>query len=370
MQTGNRPSAHITPADLAAAAREAGLDLAAALPVGPSPKWEAYRDWLARGYAGDMAYLGRADAIHRRQNPRHIMPDAKSVLVVAASYAGPPTPPLGPPHPSAASASLPLLPLHGRVSRYVWGPTSEAGIDYHRWLLKRLKTLIRRLEGIIGQPITARAYVDTGPVLERAWAQAAGLGWTGKNTMLIHPLLGSFTFLGVAFLDIPLAATPPQALPNCGTCTRCIDACPTGALVAPGVLDARRCLSYLTIEHRGPIPEPYRAAMGTRLFGCDICQDVCPWNRKPLAAHEGEVIPDLASLYLPDLLALDKASFRARFRRTPIWRATPDGLARNAAIVLGNLGDPEARPYLEQATAHHPSVVVRDSAAWALAQLK
>jgi len=141
------------------------------------------------------------------------------------------------------------------------------------------------------------------------------------------------------------------------------------ALVAPSVLDARRCLSYLTIEHRGPIPEAYRAAMGTRLFGCDICQDVCPWNPKPLAAHERETIPDLATLYLPDLLTLDQASFGARFRRTPILRATPDGLARNAAIVLGNLGDPEARPHLEQAAAHHPSALVRDSADWALAQL-
>jgi len=356
MQTGNESSAQITAADLAAAAREAGLDLAAALPVGPSPTWDAYRDWLAGGYAGDMAYLTRRDAVLRRQDPRHIMPEAKTVLVVAASYAGPP--------------HSPLPPLHGRVSRYIWGPTSENGVDYHRWLLSRLKALIRRLEGIVAQSITARTYVDAGPVLERAWAQAAGLGWTGKNTMLIHPQLGSFTFLGVAFLDIDLAGAPAPALPDCGTCTRCIDACPTGALVAPGVLDARRCLSYLTIEHRGPIPEPYRAAMGARLFGCDICQDACPWNRKPLAAHEGEAIPDLASLYLPDLLALDKAGFRSRFRQTPIWRATPDGLARNAAIVLGNLGDPEARPHLEQAKAHHSSALVRETAAWALGQLR
>lgn len=355
MHTANRPSVHITAADLAAVAREAGLDLAAALPVAPSPTWPRYRDWLAAGYAGDMAYLARPDAIHRRRDPRHIMPEARTVLVVAASYAGPPTP------------ALPAL--HGRVSRYVWGPTPEAGVDYHRWVLTRLKTLVGRIEAIIGQSITARTYVDTGPVLERAWAQAAGLGWTGKNTLLIHPQLGSFTFLGVALLDIDLAGTPAPAMPTCGTCTRCIDACPTGALVAPGVLDARRCLSYLTIEHRGPIPEAYRAAMGTRLFGCDICQDVCPWNNKPLAAHERETIPNLASLYLPALLTVDKAGFRTRFRQTPIWRATPDGLARNAAIALGNLGDPKARPHLEQATAHHPSALVRETATWALAQL-
>jgi epoxyqueuosine reductase len=355
MQPSSKPSVQFTAADLTATAREVGLDLAAAVPVGATPTWDRYREWLTRGRAGEMAYLARPDAVHRRRDPRHIVPEAKTVLVVAASYAGP---------------GAPQLPTqHGRVSRYVWGPKSENGVDYHRWLLKRLKVLIRRIESLVDRPISSRPYIDTGPVLERAWAQAAGLGWTGKNTTLIHPQLGSFTFLGVAFLDVDLPAAPPPALPSCGTCTRCIDACPTGALIAPGTLDARRCLSYLTIEHRGPISETYRAAMGTRVFGCDTCQDVCPWNRKPIETHRGEAVPDLAALRLPDLLRLDEADFRSRFRRTPIWRATPDGLARNAAIVLGNLGDPEARTCLEQAAAHHPHELVAEAAAWALARL-
>jgi epoxyqueuosine reductase len=296
-----------------------------------------------------MSYLARPDAVHRRQDPRHIMPEARSVLMVGASYAGPPPPP--------------LAPLHGRVSRYAWGE------DYHRWLLTRLKALVERIETALSHPVLSRCYVDTGPVLERAWAEAAGLGWTGRNTTLIHPRLGSYTFLGAALLDVTLPATPPETMPTCGTCRRCLAACPTGALVAPGVLDARRCLSYLTIENRGPIPEAFRASMGARVFGCDTCQAVCPWNRRPVAAHQDESAPAQALLDLTEALFIDTATFRARYRRTAIWRATPEGLARNAAVALGNLGDPAARPYLARAAAEHPSSLVREHAAWALQQL-
>lgn len=338
-------------------ARDAGLDLVGAMPVGPSPRWEAYRAWLDKGYAAEMGYLARPDAVAKRRDPRRILPETKTVLVVAASYAGPPPPA--------------LAPLHGRVSRYAWGPPPgyEGGLDYHRWVLQRLEDLIRAIEREAGEPFESRAYVDTGPVLERAWAEAAGLGWAGKNTNLIHPRLGSYVFLGVALLGIALPRTPQGDLPSCGTCTRCIEACPTGAIVAPGVLNARRCLSYLTIEHRGAIPEALRAAMGTRLFGCDTCQEVCPWNRRAVAASADNPAPEFATLYLPDLLTLEAAEFRARFRQTAIWRATPEGLARNAAVVLGNLGDPAAEPHLAQAAAHHPSPLVREHAAWALEQL-
>lgn len=341
--------------DLRALAHEVALDLVGAVPAGPAPNWAAYRDWVAQGYAAEMHYLSRPDALSKRQDPRRIVPDAKTVIIVSASYAGPPAPQ--------------LPPLSGRISRYVWGPPAEAQTDYHRWMLERLKALIERLEVALGQPITARTYVDTGPILERDWAQAAGLGWIGKNTTLINPTLGSYTFLGSALLDVALPAPPMPRLPSCGTCTRCLDACPTGALVSPGVLDARRCLSYLTIENRGPIPEQFREALGTRLFGCDTCQVVCPWNRKPIAAQAGQAVPKLATLYLPDLLKLDAAAFRARFRTTPIWRATPAGLARNAAIVLGNLGDPAAATYLKAAAAEHPSPMVREAAAWAIHRL-
>ena len=243
--------------------------------------------------------------------------------------------------------------------------------DYHRWVLRRLEALVGRISAAVG-PFPYRCYVDTGPVLERAWAEVAGLGWIGKNTNLIHSHLGSFIFLGVALLGIELPPTldfsEPSGLPDCGTCTRCIDACPTGAIVAPHVIDARRCISYLTIEHRGPIPAEMRPLMGNHVFGCDICQEVCPWNRRPLARHADAPTPPVhATLALPPLLSLDKATFHARFRATPIWRATPDGLARNAAIVLGNLGDPTARPALERAAASHSSAMVREHASWGLA---
>ncbi len=331
-------------------AAEVGLDLIGVAPAGPASTWEDYRTWLSRGYGADMAYLARPEAVARRADPRRILPEARSILVVAASYAGAP-------HPA-------LPPLHGRVSRYAWGE------DYHRWLLRRLQALVRRIGEECGGTFPSRCYVDTGPLLERVWAQAAGLGWQGKNTNLIHPRLGSYLFLGVALLGLDLEPTPADKLPSCGSCTRCLAACPTGAIIAPGVLDARRCLSYLTIEHRGSIPEQLRPLMGEWLFGCDVCQEVCPWNRKPLAAHRNDPPPPAATLYLPDLLNLDAATFRARFRRTPLWRATPEGLARNAAVVLGNRGDLAARPFLERAAREHPSAVVREHATTALRRLK
>lgn len=331
-------------------ANRAGLALAGAVPVGPTPSWEDYRTWIEQGYAADMHYVSRPDAVHRRQDPRHVMPGAQTVLVVAASYARGP-------HPA-------LPPLHGRVSRYAWGE------DYHRWLLRRLKTLVSKLTEAMPGAKDSRTYVDTGPVLERAWAQAAGLGWIGKNTNLIHPKLGSYLFLGTAMLDHPVTGSvPTRVRPSCGRCTRCLDACPTGALTAPGVLDARRCLSYLTIENRGPIPEAFRPALGDQVFGCDICQEVCPWNRKSLQTYADEPAPEQATLFLPEALMIDPQTFRTRYRHTSIWRATPEGLARNAAVVLGNLGDPVARPHLIRAVEHHPSEMVREHAAWGLTQL-
>ncbi len=329
-------------------AAEVGLDCIGAVPVGPTPTWEHYYAWLAQGYAGDMAYLARPDAVAQRADPRHLLPEARTVLVVAAVY---------------GRAALPALPpLHGWVARYAWGAE-----DYHQWLLQRLRALIQRLEEACGA-FPWRAYVDTGPILERAWAWAAGLGWIGKNASLIHPQLGSYLFLGVALLGLDLPPTPPPPLPTCGDCRRCIDACPTQAIVAPGVVDARRCLAYLTIEHRGTIPEALRPALGARVFGCDVCQEVCPWNHHALRATPVTAPAERAQLYLPDLLMLPEEAFRARFRRSPVWRATHVGLARNATVVLGNSGDPAARPYLAQAAQQHPSALVREHATWALGQ--
>ncbi len=350
-----------TPEALGRAARDEGLDLVGAVPVGPSPFWDAYAAWVAAGNAADMSYLVRPDAVERRKDPRRIMPTARSVLVVGASYAGPPRP------------TLPAL--HGRVSRYAWGPPplGDRSTDYHHWVLRRLQALVERIAAEVAKPLTSRSYVDTGPVLERAWAQAAGLGWAGKNTNLIHPRLGSYLFLGVALLSVDLPTTPQSNLPGCGQCRRCIEACPTRAIVAPRVIDARRCLSYLTIEHRGPIPMDLRGKLGARVFGCDTCQSVCPWNRRPIAVCADRPVPALATLPLLDLLTLDDAAFRARFRQTAIWRATPEGLARNAAVVLGNLVGhtplelQRVRSALDCAAVKHPSALVREHAAWARA---
>ena len=340
----------LTNEQLSSYALDLGLEVVGVSPVGPAATWEAYRDWLVRGYAGGLErYLARPAALSRRADPRRILSTARAVLVVAASYAGAPYPP--------------LPPLHGRVSRYAWGE------DYHRWLLRRLRLLVARIAEERGD-FLSRCYVDTGPVLERDWARAAGLGWLGKNTNLIHPRWGSYLFLGVALLDLDCEPTPLPELPACGSCTRCLDACPTGALVAPGQLDARRCLSYLTIEHRGSLPVEWRSALGENLFGCDICQEICPWNRQPLAVHRNESPPPGATLYLPELLLLGAEEFRARFRQTPLWRATPEGLARNAAVVLGNRGDPAAIPYLEQVVSSPRSDLLREHAAWAIRQIK
>jgi epoxyqueuosine reductase len=294
-------------------------------------------------------YLARPDAVARRRDPRNILPETRTVLVVAASYAGPP--------------HEPLPSLYGRVSRYAWEE------DYHRWLKQRLDALVNSLKETLGD-FPARSYVDTGPILERDWALRVGLGWLGKNTTLIHPELGSYIFLGVALLGIELEPTAVEPLPSCGSCTRCLEACPTGALVAPGQLDARLCLSYLTIEHRGSIPEVLRSSVGAWVFGCDICQEVCPWNRKPLARHAAAPSPSHASLYLPDLLMIESDEFRVRFRQTPIWRATPEGIARNAAIVLGNQRNPTALPPLRHAAEKHPSAQVQEHAKWALAHIE
>ncbi len=335
----------LDPQTLQHLAQTTGFVTCGSVPAGPTPRHETYLTWLEQGYAADMHYLARPDVLHKRADPRAVWPEARTLLIVAASY---------------LRADLPALaPNQGRIARYAWGK------DYHRWMPQRMQTLLAALRAHLG-PFNARVYVDTGPISERAWAVAAGLGWIGKNTTLIHPQHGSFTVLGVALLDIALPATPPSAFPGCGACTRCLEACPTGALVAPGVLDARRCLSYLTIENRGPIPEPLRPALGEMVLGCDICQQVCPWNQAPLRAVADQPAPTEATLDLIAALRMDEATFRARFRTSAIWRARRDGLARNAAVLLGLRGNDDARPVLQAARDLDPNPLVREHAAWAL----
>ncbi|MFI5310523.1 MAG: tRNA epoxyqueuosine(34) reductase QueG, partial [Gemmatimonadales bacterium] len=277
-------------------------------------------------------------------------PGMRSALVVALNYGG--TQPAGP------------------IARYARGD------DYHVVMREKLDELAAWLAisaRAAGRPARTRAYVDTGPVLERDLARRAGLGWFGKNTNLINPRLGSFFFIGALFTDLDLEADAPFEADRCGTCTRCLDACPTQAFVAPRTLDARRCISYVTIELKGAIPLELRPAMGELLYGCDICQDVCPWNvrfsrdvREPaLAPRATHVAPDAA-----ELLRLDQAAWRERFGATAMARAKRRGLARNAAVALGNRRDPRTIPALDAARTEDPEPLVREHAAWALDQFR
>lgn len=331
-----------------------GFDLVGIAPAQPSPHAAEFIAWLERGYAGTMAYMAREP--ERRQDPRHVLNGARSIVSVGLSY---------------YTLKLPddILndPSRGIISNYAWG------VDYHDLMRPRLKALAAFIQAEAGCAVATRVYVDTGPVLERDVAVQAGLGFTGKNTCLIHPRLGSYLFLGEVLVSVELEPDPPPSSPaGCGRCTRCLVACPTEAFVSPYVLDSRRCISYLTIELRGPIPRELRPLMRNRIFGCDICQEVCPWNlrfarptREPLFRP---IEFDRAAPPLLELIGLDEAGFRARFGGTPVMRAKRRGLLRNVAVALGNWGDPQAVPALIQAL-HDLEPLVRGHAAWALGRI-
>jgi epoxyqueuosine reductase len=334
----------VTPGELArrvkVEGRGLGFDLVAIGPAVPPDRGPAFEAWLDAGYAGTMGYLERGRG--RRLDPGQVLPGARSLVACALNYYqgadGP-----GPAH----------------VARYAWGD------DYHDVLAPRLAALLDAIRA--GAPgAEGRAYVDTGPVLERELAARAGLGWVGKNTMLLHPALGSFFFVGVILTTAELGFDAPLA-DRCGTCTRCLEACPTGAFVAPYVLDARRCIAYLTIEHRGPIPAELRPGLGGLAFGCDVCQDVCPWNRRaPVTAEAAFLARDLPDL--AGLATLDDETYRRRLRGSPLRRARRRGLARNGAVALGNGRDPAAGAALARAL-EDADPDVREHAAWALARL-
>lgn len=327
------------------AAHRVGFDAVGIARADRSADADRFREWIARRYHGEMAWMESRP--ERREDPRVYMPGAVSIVCVAQSY---------------LVEEAPLAPPdRGEVSRYARGE------DYHRALKDRLREMEAEIEALGGR---ARACVDTSAVLEKPWAAQAGLGWVGKNTLVLREGLGSYVFLGEVVTDLDLAPDPP-AVDRCGTCDRCMAACPTAAIVAPYVLDSRLCISYLTIEHRGPIPRDLRAAIGNRVFGCDDCQTVCPWNRHAKAASEARYRPREGSVAPPlvELLALTEEVFRARYRDTAISRARREGLARNAAIALGNAGDVAEVPALARALAEDASAVVRGAAAWALGRI-
>ena len=320
-------------------ARELGFDRVGIGPAAPPPHGAAFEAWLDAGYAATMTYLarGRAD----RRDPSRLLPGARSVVAVALSY-----------KPRAED------PTWRGVAAYA------RGRDYHGVMRERLSSLADFIGHAAGSDVASRVAVDTSAVLERDLAAQAGLGWIGKNTNLLAPDLGSLFFIGIVLTTADLAAD--EALPDrCGTCTACLDACPTRAFPAPYVLDARRCISYLTIEHRGAIDEPSRESIGEWLFGCDVCQDVCPWNAKAERSREPAFEPTAALEPLTTLLALSPDAFRERFRDSAMTRAKRAGLLRNAALLLGNRRDPSAVPALTRAL-DDADATVRDAAAWAL----
>lgn len=324
-------------------ASELGFDLVSVAPAVRLPHAEHFARWLELERHGEMAYMARHQ--EKRVDPKLLYPPTETIISVAMLY---------------------HVPDDGPIARYA------RSLDYHDVIRSRLKKLGAFVQAEAGVEVEARRFIDSAPLLERDVALLAGLGWLGKSACVIHQGLGSYLLFGelCLSLDLEVATTPHPD--RCGTCTRCIDACPTDAIVAPYEIDARRCISYLTIELRGPIPRDLRAAIGGHLFGCDICQSVCPWNHKaPLTPHDVfRPDPELQNLSLIDLLDLDEASFRARFfKRSPLYRATRDGLLRNACVVLGNSHRRDAVPRLARALQEDHAPLVRGHAAWALGQL-
>jgi epoxyqueuosine reductase len=348
-----------------------GFDLVGVAPASPLETVDHYRSWLARGHHGQMAYLSRPDAVARRANLGQVLPGVKTVVVVGTNH-----------HFDRSRLDLSDDGSRGVIASYARGD------DYHDVLTPRLHELAAFLEARTAEPFSYRAYVDTGPLLERELASQAGLGFIGKNTNLIHPQLGSWLLLGTLLLTIEAeewglatrSTLQPECLhgserrlsATCGQCTRCLDACPTGAFVAPYVLDARRCISYLTIELKGPIPRELRPGLGNRIFGCDVCQDVCPWNRRfarPTSTHALQPRPGNAAPHLLELMAMDEEGFRRHFRKSPVKRTKRRGLLRNVAVALGNWGEPGAVPALVHALGD-VEPLVRGHAAWALGQIR
>ena len=327
-----------------------------------------FTEWIGAGHAGTMRYLSRVDDGGELVRARVSTPFkwARSAIVCFANY-----------HCDQPLSTETQNPWSGWIARYAWSSRVDPNgtrrpSDYHKVLLKRLKTLDARLREQCGE-FESRAYVDTGPVVERALATAAGLGWTGKNTCLIHPKLGSFGFL--ALLLTSLEASPEEKPPkvvhdHCGSCRRCLDACPTGALIAPYKMDATKCISYLTIEHKGPIEPELMEGMGRQVFGCDICQDVCPWNRKAPIGSDPELAPrgELVDPALEWLASMDEGHFERVFNGSPVRRAGYRGMQRNTAVAMGNSGErsfvPRLREWVEDADDG-----LRAAARWALSKL-
>ena len=330
-----------------AKSKQLGFVLAGVTTPAPPLHYSTFENWLSQGHHGTMNYLADERSRTRRADPREILPECKSILVLATPYS--------PPSPSGKGAG-------GQVASYARGD------DYHDVLPARMKELVQFIDEQAGGPVTNRWYTDTGPILERDLAQRAGLGWIGKNTCLIHPRSGSYFLLSEILLDLELEPDTPFTTDHCGTCTRCIQACPTECILPNRTIDATRCISYLTIELKEDIPLELREEIGDWVFGCDICQQVCPWNR---FAPEGDPAFD-SKTPLPSLteeLTLTPQAFNGRFKLSPVKRAKRRGYLRNVAVALGNTADMHALPVLQNAQ-NDEERMIREHAQWAIEQIK
>ena len=341
-------------------ASELGFILAGVTTPDPPPHYSTFEHWLAQGRHGAMEYLGTERSRSRRADPREIMPECKSILVLATPYSPPSLP-------SSSRAEWSTnrdeaKELSGYIAAYAWGK------DYHDVLPERMKDLMRFIDERVGHPVNNRWYTDTGPILERDLAQRAGIGWIGKNTCLINPQRGSYFLLSEILLDFALEPDVPFTTDHCGTCTRCIDACPTDCILPDRTIDATRCISYLTIELKDDIPVELRDKVGNWMFGCDICQMVCPWNR---FAGDGDPAfgESNPAHSLHEELSASTQAFNQRFKGTPIKRAKRRGYLRNVAVALGNTGDMHALPVLQNAL-NDEEPLVREHAQWAIDKIQ
>jgi len=338
-----------------AEAEQLGFVLFGVAPAIPPPHYQAYQEWIQAGRHAGMAYLARPEALTSRSTPEQLLPGCRSILCVALPY----------PQPAPTPAEISDQP-RGSIAAYAVLP------DYHILLQEKLNTLANCLPEMVGKPVHTLVCVDTAPILEKDYAFLAGLGWIGRNSLLLTPKFGSYVFLGELLTDLELEPDEPLEGDPCAQCYQCVQACPTHALRPERSVDARRCLSYWTIEHRGPIPEELRPLLGERIFGCDSCQVACPLNAQPSPAAFTYAQDAVIEAY-PDLLEafnLSQEAWEAKYGQTPVSRAKYAGFRRNVAYALGNAGDLHAIPALQQALEQDPDPTVREACAWALRQLK
>jgi epoxyqueuosine reductase len=335
-----------------AEAKRLGFDLVGITTPDPPPHTDIYQKWLEAERHGEMGYLETDRALRRRKNPLEILPECKSILVAGMNY---------------LPEGLIQKAFHPRVSAYAQGE------DYHDVIVARFQELVDFIQSLVPFSFPHRIYTDTGPILERELGQRAGLGWIGKNTCLIHPQMGSYFFLGEILLALELEFDQPFEKDYCGSCTRCLDACPTECILPDRTLDAPRCISYLTIELKNSIPPALRSSIGDWIFGCDRCQEVCPWNNRfaqPTSQAAFLPNPKITHASLADFLELSEESFRSHFHHSPLKRAKWQGILRNAAINAGNNPNPNHIPLLANLLTKNPHPIVRSHAAWALGQMK